>query len=95
MRRLVDVLVGLAVLVLLVAVGLRFFSPNLGFAIFHSFVTPLFLWRAAMAHPPPQRLVASTWAAGEPQVRQSRSITRASQTWKVGRQDNQNCPALC
>jgi hypothetical protein len=48
MRRLVDVLIGLAVLVLLVAVGLRFFSPNLGFALFHSFVTPLFLWRGAM-----------------------------------------------
>jgi hypothetical protein len=37
-----------------------------------------------VAHPPPQRFVASTWAAGEPQVRESRSITRASQTWKVG-----------
>ena len=48
MRRLVDVLIGLAVLVLLVAVGLRFFSANLGFALFHSFVTPLFLWRGAM-----------------------------------------------
>jgi hypothetical protein len=48
MRRLADVLSGLAVLVLLVAVGLRFFSPNLGFALFHSFVTPLFLWRGAM-----------------------------------------------
>jgi len=44
---------------------------------------------------PPQRLLVSTRAAGEPQVRQSRSITRASQTWKVGQQDNQNCPALC
>jgi hypothetical protein len=48
MRRLVDVLTGLAVLVLLVAVGLRFFSPNPGFALFHNFVTPLFLWRGAI-----------------------------------------------
>ena len=48
MRKLVDVLVGLAVLVLLLAVGLRFFSPNLGFTLLHSFVTPLFLWRGAM-----------------------------------------------
>jgi hypothetical protein len=48
MRILVDVLVGLAVLVLVVAVGLRFFSPNLGFSLFNSFVTPLFLWRGAM-----------------------------------------------
>jgi hypothetical protein len=48
MGRLVDVLTGLAVLVLLVAVGLRFFSPNLGFTLGQSFVTPLFLWRGAM-----------------------------------------------
>ena len=48
MRQLVDALVVVAVLVLLLAVGLRFFSPNLGFALFHSFVTPLFLWRGAM-----------------------------------------------
>jgi hypothetical protein len=45
MRKLVDVLVGLAVLVLLVAVGFRFLAPNMGFALSHSFVTPLFLWR--------------------------------------------------
>ena len=48
MRRLVDVLIGLAVLVLLLAVGLRFFSPERSFALFQSFVTPLFLWRGAM-----------------------------------------------
>jgi len=34
--------------VFLVAVALRFFSPNMGFALFHSFVTPVFLWRGAM-----------------------------------------------
>lgn len=34
MRRLVDVLIGLAVLVLLLAVGLRFFSPERSFALF-------------------------------------------------------------
>jgi len=48
MRRLVDVLTGLAVLLMLVAVGLRFFTENMGFALFHSSVTPLFLWRGAM-----------------------------------------------
>jgi len=48
MGKLVDVLIGLAVLVLLAAVGFRFFSPDMGFALFHSFVTPLFLWRGAM-----------------------------------------------
>ena len=48
MRILVDILIGLAVLALLVALGFRFFSPNLGFALFNSFVTPLFLWRGAM-----------------------------------------------
>jgi hypothetical protein len=48
MRRLVDVLTVLAVLVLLVAGELRFFSTNLGFALGQSFVTPLFLWRVAM-----------------------------------------------
>jgi hypothetical protein len=48
MSRLVDVLTGLAVLALLVAVGFRFFSPNLGFSLLQSFVTPLFLWRVAM-----------------------------------------------
>ncbi len=48
MRQLADVLTGLAVLVLLVAVGLRFFSTNLGFALGPSFVTPLFLWRGAI-----------------------------------------------
>ena len=32
----------------MVAVALRFFSPNMGFALFHSFVTPVFLWRGAM-----------------------------------------------
>ena len=47
-RNLVDILTGLAALVFLVAVALRFFSPNMGFALFHSFVTPLFLWRGAM-----------------------------------------------
>jgi hypothetical protein len=48
MRQLVDILVGVAVVVLLVAVGFRFFSPNMGFALRQSFVTPLFLWRGAM-----------------------------------------------
>jgi hypothetical protein len=48
MSRLVDVLTGLAVLALLVAVGFRFLSPNLGFSLLQSFVTPLFLWRVAM-----------------------------------------------
>ncbi len=48
MRQLVDVLVGLAVLVLLTAVGFRFLSPNMGFALSQSFVTPLFLWRGAI-----------------------------------------------
>ena len=33
----------MAALVFLVAVALRFFSPNMGFALFHSFVTPVFL----------------------------------------------------
>ena len=48
MRQLVDVLIGLAVLLLFVAVGLRFLSPDMGFAVSSSFVTPLFLWRGAM-----------------------------------------------
>ena len=48
MRNLADVLVGLAVLVLLLALGFRFLSPNMGFALSYSFVTPLFLWRGAM-----------------------------------------------
>ena len=48
MRHVVDVLTGLAVLALLVAVGFRFLSPNLGFSLLQSFVTPLFLWRVAM-----------------------------------------------
>jgi len=47
-RNLVDILTGLAALVFLVAVALRFFSPNMGFALFHGFVTPLFLWRGAI-----------------------------------------------
>ena len=41
MRQLVDVLVALAVLGLLVAVGFRFFSPNLGFALFQRSVHSL------------------------------------------------------
>ena len=48
MRQLVDVLIGLVVLVLLVALGLRFLSPKMGFALSHTFVTPLFLWRGAI-----------------------------------------------
>ena len=48
MRKLVDVLVGLAALTFLVAVGLRFLSPDMSFPIHNSFVTPLFLWRGAM-----------------------------------------------
>lgn len=48
MRTLVDVLLGLAVLALLLAVGFRFFSPNMGFLLSYSFVTPLFLWRGAI-----------------------------------------------
>ena len=35
-------------MVLLGAVGLRFLSPQMGFTLLHSFVTPLFLWRGAM-----------------------------------------------
>ena len=49
MRTLADVLVGMAVLCLLVAVGLRFLSPDMGFVVSASFVTPLFLWRGAVA----------------------------------------------
>ena len=48
MRKLVDVLVGLAALLMVVAVGLRFFTPEMGFPLFSGFVTPLFLWRGAM-----------------------------------------------
>ncbi len=48
MRQLADVLTGLAALVFLVALGLRFFSPQMGFALLQSFVTPLFLWRGAI-----------------------------------------------
>ena len=48
MRRIVDLLVGVAVLVLLLALGFRLFSPDMGFALFRSFATPLFLWRGAM-----------------------------------------------
>jgi len=48
MQKVVDVLVGLAVLVLLVALGFRFLSPDMGFALNQSFVTPLFLYRGAM-----------------------------------------------
>ena len=48
MRQLVDVLIGLAVLVLLVALGFRFLSRNMGFGLNQSFVTPLFFWRGAM-----------------------------------------------
>jgi hypothetical protein len=49
MRKVVDMLVGLAVLVLLVASGFRFFTANMGFGLGYSDVTPLFLWRVAMA----------------------------------------------
>ncbi len=48
MRKLVDVLLGLAVLALLAALGLRFLSPQMGFSVSESSVTPLFLWRGAM-----------------------------------------------
>ena len=48
MRQVVDALIGLAVLVLLAALGFRFLSPNMGFALNQSFVTPLFFWRGAM-----------------------------------------------
>lgn len=48
MRNVVDALVGLAVLAFLLALGFRFFSPNMGFAVSNSFVTPLFLWRGAL-----------------------------------------------
>jgi len=48
MRQLVDVLIGLAVLALLAALGFRFISPNMGFTLNQSFVTPLFFWRGAM-----------------------------------------------
>ncbi len=49
MRKIVDVLVGLAVLVLLIGSGFRFFTANMGFGLGSSDVTPLFLWRAAIA----------------------------------------------
>jgi hypothetical protein len=49
MRQLVDVLSGLAVLLLFLAVGLRFLSPDMGFAVHNSFVNPQFLWRGAIA----------------------------------------------
>ena len=48
MRQLVDVLVALAVLGLLVAVGFRFFSPNLGFALFRALSTASSPWRGEM-----------------------------------------------
>jgi hypothetical protein len=48
MQRLVDVLVILAVLAFLAALGFRFLSPNMGFGIGNSFVTPLFMWRGGM-----------------------------------------------
>lgn len=48
MRTIVDVLVGLAVLAFLLAVGFRFLSPDMGFALSYSFVTPVFLWRGGM-----------------------------------------------
>jgi len=49
MRKIVDVLVGLAVLLLLVALGFRFFTANMGFGVGYSDITPLFLWRGAIA----------------------------------------------
>jgi len=48
MRQVVDGLVGLAALALLAAAGFRFLSPNMGFGLSSSFVTPLFLWRVAL-----------------------------------------------
>jgi hypothetical protein len=48
MRNLVDALISLAVLVVLVGLGFRFFSPNMGFGVGQSSVTPLFLWRGAI-----------------------------------------------
>ena len=48
MRKIVDVLAALAVLAFLLGVGFRFLSPNMGFQISESFVTPLFLWRGGM-----------------------------------------------
>ena len=48
MRQFVDVLIGLAELALLAALGFRFLSPNLGFVLGQSFVTPLFFWQGAM-----------------------------------------------
>jgi hypothetical protein len=48
MRQVVDVLIGLAVVALLMAVGFRFLSPSRGFGLLNSFVTPLFLWRGAI-----------------------------------------------
>jgi hypothetical protein len=49
MRKLVDILVSLAALLILLGVVVRFFTPNMGFALGQSYVTPLFLWRGAMA----------------------------------------------
>ena len=49
MRNLADVLVGLAALALLLAAGLRFLTSNMGFGLGSSLVTPLFLWRVAIA----------------------------------------------
>lgn len=48
MRHLVDVLVILAVLAFLAALGFRFLSANMGFGVGNSFVTPLFMWRGGI-----------------------------------------------
>jgi hypothetical protein len=48
MQKLVDVLLGAAVLAFLAALGFRFLSPDMGFNLASSFVTPLFLWRGAI-----------------------------------------------
>jgi len=49
MSKIVDVLVGLAVVLLLVALVFRFFTANMAFGVGSSDVTPLFLWRGAIA----------------------------------------------
>jgi hypothetical protein len=48
MRQVVDVLIVLAVLLLLTGAAFRFISPDMGFTVHNSFVTPLFLYRGAM-----------------------------------------------
>lgn len=48
MRKLVDALIALAVLAFLLALGFRFLSANMGFALSSSVVTPLFLWRGGI-----------------------------------------------